>query len=312
MQSNTTGTRNIAIGGNAYDSSDTENDNLAIGHNAMTANSSGGNYNIAIGNYTMDTLTSGDQNTGMGYQAMSAITSASNCTSIGNWAGVDITTGIDNTLIGSFASQQITDGQENTSVGRSAGTNITTGDYNLSLGALTRPSIAAAQGRITLGYNLSNPTDNSIRMGGGGNYVTNTYTSDANWAHSSDERLKENIEEDSLGLSFINDLRPVTFNWKKQKDIPNELKTEGTIIEKDTTTKMHGMIAQEVKSALDTVGATTFGGWKEDGSDGTQMISESMFIYPLINAIQELSAKNGSLETSNQALIARIEALENA
>jgi hypothetical protein len=63
------------------------------------------------------------------------------------------------------------------------------------------------------------------------------------------------------------------------------------------------MIAQEVKSALDTAGVTTFSGWKEDDGDGTQLISESMFIYPLINAIQELSAKN-------DALLARIETLE--
>ncbi len=34
---------------------------------------------------------------------------------------------------------------------------------------------------------------------------------------SSDERLKENIEDNSLGLGFINELRTVTYNWKKQR-----------------------------------------------------------------------------------------------
>ena len=45
--------------------------------------------------------------------------------------------------------------------------------------------------------------------------------------------------------------------------------------------------------------------------DGHSIVAK-MFIPILIKAIQELSAKNDSLETSNQALIARIEALENA
>ena len=47
--------------------------------------------------------------------------------------------------------------------------------------------------------------------------------SDTSWAASSDERLKENIQESTAGLSFINDLRPVTFDWKQKKDITPEL-----------------------------------------------------------------------------------------
>ena len=42
--------------------------------------------------------------------------------------------------------------------------------------------------------------------------------SDTSWAAaSSDERLKENIETSTAGLSFIKDLRPVTYNWKKEE-----------------------------------------------------------------------------------------------
>ena len=50
------------------------------------------------------------------------------------------------------------------------------------------------------------------------------------------------------------------------------------------------MIAQEVKSALDTAGVSTFGGWTE-ASDGCQSISQEMFVHPLIKAVQELSAE---------------------
>ena len=72
----------------------------------------------------------------------------------------------------------------------------------------------------------------------------------------------------------------------------------------NTETTMHGLLAQEVKSALNTAGVNTFKGWKED-SDGVQQISREMFVIPLIKALQELSAKN-------DALTARITALEGA
>ena len=58
----------------------------------------------------------------------------------------------------------------------------------------------------------------------------------------------------------------------------------------DTETKLHGMVAQEVKAALDKQGVDTFGGWAEE-KDGSQRISQEMFIHPLIKAIQELSAE---------------------
>jgi hypothetical protein len=52
---------------------------------------------------------------------------------------------------------------------------------------------------------------------------------------------------------------------------------------------MHGLIAQDVKAALDAEGVSTFAGWDEKG--GVQAISREMFITPLIKAIQELNAK---------------------
>ena len=72
----------------------------------------------------------------------------------------------------------------------------------------------------------------------------------------------------------------------------------------NTGVTMHGLLAQEVKTALDTAGVSTFGGWSED-ADGVQNISRELFVIPLIKAIQELS-------TQNEALSARILTLENA
>ena len=55
------------------------------------------------------------------------------------------------------------------------------------------------------------------------------------------------------------------------------------------------MIAQDVKAALDKEGVDTFGGWMEDDT-GAQRLAQEMFIYPLINAVKELSAKVEALE----------------
>jgi hypothetical protein len=59
--------------------------------------------------------------------------------------------------------------------------------------------------------------------------------------------------------------------------------------------KIHGLIAQEVKEALDEVGTDSFGGWSE-GDDGRQRVSREMFVTPLINAVQELSSENKELK----------------
>jgi hypothetical protein len=58
---------------------------------------------------------------------------------------------------------------------------------------------------------------------------------------------------------------------------------------------MYGLVAQEVKAALDTHGITDFAGWDED-VEGKQQISREMFVIPLIKAVQELSAKVTALE----------------
>ena len=118
------------------------------------------------------------------------------------------------------------------------------------------------------------------------------------------ERKQTNISDSTLGLNFINDLSTKTFKWKRSQDIPNTLDDyDADVNHMDTDVTMHGMLAQDVKAALDTAGVTTFGGWQEE-SDGSQSLSQEMFIYPLIKAIQELSTKNDALE-------ARITALES-
>ena len=124
------------------------------------------------------------------------------------------------------------------------------------------------------------------------------------------ERKKNVIGADDLGLDFINDLQTKTYTWKPSEEHPeawgnfgyeqdeNGDNTEVKVYSAmNTDTVMHGLIAQEVKVALDAAGCDTFGGWSED-DNGQQHVSKSMFVIPLIKAVQELAAKVEALENA--------------
>ena len=127
--------------------------------------------------------------------------------------------------------------------------------------------------------------------------VHNNFDTDASWSRSSDLRKKTNINDAQLGLEFVNNLRPVTFSWKPNNELPEEFNDYAEENVKDTDLVMHGMIAQDVKAALDKVGidSDTFGGWSER-EDGSQYLSQELFVHPLIKAVQELSTKVEVLE----------------
>ena len=306
LSSDTLGNKSVAVGTAALFTqnftSATDAVNTAVGFEAGKALTTG-QRNTAVGGEAFDANTTGSDNVAIGKSALGANTTAGSNTAVGKSALEDNTEGTNNTAVGKGAGGNVTIGVENTCIGKEAGTVITNGDYNVIIGSDSDTDNANAQSRIAIGFNVSNGTDNSVKIGSGGNFISNTFTSNATWAHSSDERLKENIEDDTLGLDFINDLRPVTFTWKRQADVPEELKSDERF-EKDTGTH-HGMIAQEVKAALDKAGVNTFTGWSTDDGDGTQMVSEDMFVYPLINALQELSEKNDALEARLAALEAK-------
>ena len=99
----------------------------------------------------------------------------------------------------------------------------------------------------------------------------------------SDQRLKEDIQDDTAGLSFINDLRPVTYKWRKEKDIPEEMRTHVAGSEKRYKNDKvnHGFIAQEVKQAIDNHPELKdgFDMWQEEDTlDGRQRIAEGALI----------------------------------
>ena len=259
----TTGSMNMGFGKGAIDGFDTESNNIGIGENALGGSVAGGEYNTAIGGTALDAVTSGDDNTALGYNA-----------------GADLTTG-----------------SKNVFVGKDAGKTTTTGSDNIFIGYdLNGLSGGAGVNEIVIGDNFQPGASNRFSFGKASNVVYNNFDADNSWTRSSDERIKRNIQNDTLGLNFINDLRTVTFQWKDSRDVPQELTQSYNAENKmNMDITMHGMIAQEVKAALDTAGVSTFGGWDVQ-DDGTQSVSREMFVIPLIRAVQELTARVKELE----------------
>jgi len=255
---NTTGAKNVIVGDQAYYTADTEDNNVAVGKDALGGSVAGGEYNTCIGNFTGDAITSGDENSLLGY----------------------------------FAGSAITTGANNTFLGRNAGDVTTTGSNNIAIGSGTDPSASDTNTSITIGIGITS-AGGDFSFGYSGNVVKNDFDTDADWSRSSDIRLKRNVESTTLGLDFINDLRPVKFQWKPSYEVPKEMTTEyHEENQKNLNCVSHGFIAQEVKEAIDKHGDTTFGGWHLDRTDNeTQRVKKNMFIMPLIKAVQELSAE---------------------
>jgi hypothetical protein len=141
--------------------------------------------------------------------------------------------------------------------------------------------------------------------------------------NTSDARLKKDIVDSPLGLSFIETLRPVQYKWIAErtivtpvqtgtKPVPETVDINGVVtpahdepVMGNTVTPVPGvrphwgLIAQEVRSALVTAGFADNGivALNED-EDVAVGLNYSEFIAPLVAAVQELSARVRTLEAA--------------
>ena len=305
----TSGQQNTAVGFQALQTNVDGDNNTAVGYQAlqdMEADTDGHGYNTAVGWIALTNLSTGTSNTVVGAHAMgSGTVTGDNNTSVGTKSLYDVTDGNNNTAIGTDAGENVAGGDRNQCFGYAAGDTITSGSNNTCIGSQADVDNGTHNNAICIGNEIAS-TAGQFSFGYTSNQVYNDFDTDSNWGRSSDERKKKNISDASLGLDFINDLRTVTYNWKEASEYPEEWGQFKTLDdgskeypEVNTDTTMHGMIAQEVKAALDKAGASGehFAGWKER-KGGEQSVSREMFVLPLIKAVQELSAKVTALENA--------------
>ena len=130
----------------------------------------------------------------------------------------------------------------------------------------------------------------TIRIGVDSDYIVNDFGENASWSHSSDRRIKKDIEDNELGLDFISKLKTRNFKKKAPSEYPSEFEQydEDTIERKNPDRKHYGFVAQEVKEVMDEVGHSEFPMWSEQ-KDGMQLLAESELVTPLVKAVQELT-----------------------
>jgi hypothetical protein len=245
---------------------------------------------VAVGSEAYYSGTSTDDSVFIGNQAGYNVTTGYTNVIIGDRAGdTSLTTGYSNVIIG-YKAGRSTNGFANTFVGSGSGTS-TTGAYNTCIGNGANMA-NANNGGIAIGY--------AAAPGAAGTYATLAYGGNKSWislgatgwSGSSDERLKENIRPSQAGLAFINDLKPVNFDWRKKKDIDPELETHVEDLEeryeRDNPIGKIGFIAQDVKAALDKHPDVISHLWEEQ-EDGTQALTPNELIPMLVKAVQELS-----------------------
>jgi len=156
-----------------------------------------------------------------------------------------------------------------------------------------------------LGSSLHNQwypfADNTYSFGRNANRFT------AIWAvngtiQTSDRRDKTDIEDTTLGLDFINALRPRRFRFRDSGNAVDPSEQDLTKVIKIPGQRWHhGLVAQEVREQL--ADDTSFAGWilgdKQD-PDSSQGLRYDQFIAPLIRAVQELSKEVQQLKTQLQ------------
>jgi len=161
-------------------------------------------------------------------------------------------------------------------MGDSVGSTLTTGDNNVIIGKGADVSAAAGTNQIVIGQGATGVGDNTAIIGNSS--VTDVYMGDngSTWSTTSDGRLKENVEDWNVGLDAINNLRIVSYNFKK--DNPYKYNSEK---------KRQGIIAQEAQKVLPEM-------IKDDGE--WLSANQEPMIWALVNSVKELTEKNERLE----------------
>tara|TARA_R110002020_G_scaffold72128_2_gene185658 strand:- start:1682 stop:3418 length:1737 start_codon:yes stop_codon:yes gene_type:complete len=327
----TTGTNNTLIGSFTGDAITDGSHNTALGISALSAETRG-SKSVAVGEGALQFQNKSDStgnmyNTAVGYEAGNDITTGTSNVFVGGLAGDALTTGSRNVALGYATLTDCTHSGNgyNTCVGYEAGNSIVGGEQNTIVGANAGNVLTSANRCTVVGYNCETSASgafdqtvlgNEVTASGNSTFTFGTGSSDSAIGNGgtsisapSDQRYKESIETSTAGIGFINDLRPVTYKWKMEKDIP----TDHRAYVKDSTTRVmnakdelyHGFIAQEVKAVVDNHSEIkNYDELWSENDDGRQRLAPAFLIPMLTKAIQELSAKNDALE-------ARIKTLED-
>jgi len=305
---NKNGNFNTAIGDAALYNNISGFDNTAIGLDALYSNTAG-SYNTATGLNALAKNTA-SENIAYGVNSLYWNTSGVKNTGIGNAALYNNGTGGLNTAVGYAALANTTESYYNTAVGFLAGNKRNNGWNNVFVGANADVNGTDYYNVVAIGESALCTGVSQARIG---NSATNSIGGYANWTNISDVRAKKNIKENVPGLTFINKLKPITYNLdldaadkitqppaKKDKDgklvAPSQLEINARIAKQQVL--YTGFAAQDVEKAAKELNYDFSGVDAAKNSKDLYGLRYSDFVVPLVKAVQELSQKVEKLEAA--------------
>jgi hypothetical protein len=213
---NTTGSGNAFLGKGAGASNTEGNDNVFLGRDSGSVNTTGGS-NAFVGKEAGLQNTTGSSNSLFGASAGKLNTEGHDNAFVGVSAGFRNTTGFNNTAVGASAGFLNVTGNNNTFIGANTETNADGLSYATAIGAGARVN---ASNSIVLGRQDGSDEVQVIGVlrvfglaAGPGSTLCRNNNGELSVCSSS-IRYKTNVADFSSGLSLINKLRPVTFDWK--------------------------------------------------------------------------------------------------
>jgi hypothetical protein len=282
---------------------------VAVGANAQRNNT--GFYNVAIGNCAMLGTGAGCKSVAVGQRAMTCFASGRDSHAVGSFAGCNhngvqsqflgVNAGrlasADNAVIlGVDAGCNVT-GTENLAIGFRALRANTSGIRNIAIGAYAVNS-GNADWRIGIGWDsVPSATCGHITWGNSNNRYCNCVF--GSWYYGSDGRDKTNIQplRTGLGLNLIKRLRPVSYVWDNREQYVEKCgfeygQKDGTLAD---TRKHYGIIAQELKQAVEELNENFEGLYHDQEKDAYRM-QYATLIAPLTKALQELDERTQELK----------------
>ena len=203
-----------------------------------------------------------------------------------------LTTGGNNVAVGSYVMDIGTAFNYNVAIGHDTARQITTGGNNICLGHAAGHS-SSPSGQITT-------SSNNFVLGN--NSISNLYCADTSIS-SSDLRDKTDITDFTHGLSWIKELRPVTYRWDRRSWYTEDSNTVGTPDGSKKRDRLHiGFIAQEFMEVEKKHGYATkkddmlVVNQDENDEDPSYGIKYERLVPVLVNAIKELEARLSALE----------------
>lgn len=271
-----------------------EGSSLYIGSNPSSTTTNDAMFNNSFGKESLQSITTGNRNFSLGYASLSNLTTGNNNVAIGN-NSLRTCNADYNVALGQASLYGVVDNY-NTAIGGLSGSNFNYGSNNIYIGYRSFSSSNIVNNETLIGNDTTGNGTNTATIG---NTLINRVYMNKNGnaeifangtINTSDKNLKKNIVPTELGLDFINQLNPVTYEWKN----------------KENNKKSQGLIAQEVEETMNNLNMSKneYSLVNYDESNNKYGINYSELIGPLIKAVQELSNENKELKE-------RIQIIEN-